>query len=533
MAHASQHQPWRSAAAVVLPALLLVALAWGAVVAFMDHDFANAVNGAQRQNANLALAFEEYSLGTIRSVDQALQFIAREYQEHGKVDPQSFAGPGRARPDLLITVSITDAAGQVIVGNTSGGPVSYSDRGYFAHHRDHEGGGLIVSAPVAGRIADRTIIPMSRRIDRPDGGFAGVVVAGVDPAYFGEFFRKMELGRDGMVQLVGLDGATRARRTGTLKTSGKANRHSTLLAQQAIAESGNFVSEGRLEGIRRYTSYRTLREFPLVVAVGTSEEEVLAEYHARRNSYLAGAALFSLVVVMFAAFALTSTQRRRHFVDLSHPQERVTAEEVASALVRDPRGRPDYFVAMVQDIGERKAEEKVLHQAQFDSLTDLPNRALFADRLAQALRQARRQRWNACVMFVDLDRFKAVNDTLGHAAGDAALRELARRLAGSVRASDTVARIGGDEFAVVLAQLTQPQDAAVVAEKILKAMAAPLLLDGHDHTVTVSIGIALFPDHGEDEDTLVRHADAAMFESKHAGRNAFRIYDPALAAHAA
>jgi diguanylate cyclase (GGDEF)-like protein/PAS domain S-box-containing protein len=601
---------------VVLPAVLLIALAWGGVAALLHHELAGAVNHAERENANLALAFEEHSLSTIRSVNQVLQFVALQYKEHEPIDLRALAGPGRVRHDLLITILITGPAGEVIASSGAGPAANLSDRDFFVHHRDHDNSQLLVSGPVEGRISGRTVIPMSRRIELPDGGFGGVVVAGVDPAYFEEFYRKLELGRDGMVQLVGLDGAIRARRTGMLKVAGRDLRGSTLLKQQALADSGNYLTRGRLDGVRRYTSYRTLREFGLVVAVGIWTEDVLAGYLDRRNAYLATTAVFSLLVALFTALALISMRRQRQFldetlrsearfratfhqaavgvahvgldgrflkvndalcrlsgylkedllgrrfVDLQHSKDGAAAEETKAALielgsvdlvereylrkdgttlwaaispslVRDPEGRPDYFVAMVQDITERKvAQDKVLHQAQFDLLTDLPNRALFADRLTQALNQARRQKWHAAVLFIDLDRFKSVNDTLGHAAGDALLHEIGRRLAASLRKGDTVARLGGDEFAVVLAQLTKPQDAGLVAEKILGVMAAPMLLEGHEHVVTASIGIALFPDHGQDE-MLVQHADAAMFEAKQAGSNTFRIYNAPPTARAA
>ena len=181
----------------------------------------------------------------------------------------------------------------------------------------------------------------------------------------------------------------------------------------------------------------------------------------------------------------------------------------------------------------RRAQEDALHLAQYDLLTDLPNRTLFHDRLAQALNQARRRGAAAGVMFVDLDRFKSVNDLLGHAAGDALLREAARRLARSVRSADTAARVGGDEFAVVLSEIARPEDASVVARKILEEMALPMRLDGHEITITVSIGIATFPADGEVLDALVRNADAAMFRAKASGRNAVRFYTAAMNEQAA
>jgi diguanylate cyclase (GGDEF)-like protein/PAS domain S-box-containing protein len=204
------------------------------------------------------------------------------------------------------------------------------------------------------------------------------------------------------------------------------------------------------------------------------------------------------------------------------------------ATVHDAQGRPEYFLAVVQDVTERKdALAKLEHRDHYDALTELPNRALCFDRLSQVLRQARRKAWNAGVLFVDLDRFKSVNDTFGHAIGDGLLCEAGRRLCASIRAGDTVARVGGDEFAVVLAELTTPQDAALVAQKILDAFSAPLQVAGQELFVTASIGIATSPPDGDDSETLLRNADAAMHRAKEVGRDNFQFYAAEMNARSA
>jgi diguanylate cyclase (GGDEF)-like protein len=173
----------------------------------------------------------------------------------------------------------------------------------------------------------------------------------------------------------------------------------------------------------------------------------------------------------------------------------------------------------------RKQVEEIEHQAMHDSLTGLPNRVLFRDRLEQALHGARRKPGGVAVMFLDLDRFKEVNDTLGHESGDILLREVGQRLAHSLRAGDSVARLGGDEFAVLASGLEDADDALVVARKLRQAVEWPLTLHGLTLEVEASIGIALFPEHGTDADTLLRHADVAMYQSKEAHSGA-GIYSP-------
>ncbi|HEX3455356.1 MAG TPA: EAL domain-containing protein [Gaiellaceae bacterium] len=173
----------------------------------------------------------------------------------------------------------------------------------------------------------------------------------------------------------------------------------------------------------------------------------------------------------------------------------------------------------------RRQVEEIEHQAMHDSLTGLPNRVLFRDRVEQALHGAKRRTGEVAVMFLDLDRFKEVNDTLGHESGDVLLREVGQRLAHSLRAGDTVARLGGDEFAVLATGLDDADDALLVARKLRQSVEWPFTLRGLTLEVETSIGIALFPEHGTDADTLLRHADVAMYQCKEA-HSGVGIYSP-------
>jgi diguanylate cyclase (GGDEF)-like protein/PAS domain S-box-containing protein len=175
------------------------------------------------------------------------------------------------------------------------------------------------------------------------------------------------------------------------------------------------------------------------------------------------------------------------------------------------------------------SEERLAYLAQFDNLTGVPNRALMRDRFAQMLAQASRHGTRLGVMFVDLDHFKAVNDMQGHAAGDDLLKEVARRLSACVRSGDTVARISGDEFVVILGELSSAASAAGVAQKVLERMAAPFPLAGRETFVSASIGIAIYPDDGDNVDALVSAADAAMYRAKQAGRNSYCSFTPGIA----
>ncbi|HET7433630.1 MAG TPA: EAL domain-containing protein [Thermoanaerobaculia bacterium] len=187
-------------------------------------------------------------------------------------------------------------------------------------------------------------------------------------------------------------------------------------------------------------------------------------------------------------------------------------------LIRDRTGA--FVHATVVDISDRKrAEEQIEFHAYHDVLTHLPNRKLFTDRLRQTLTRAKRSTKPVAVMFIDLDHFKTINDTLGHTAGDELLLEMSHRLRNCVREDDTVARLGGDEFTIILSELRQPEDALGVANKILLAVEQPLVINSMPIEVTASIGIAIYPTDGIDVETLLRNADSAMYRAKESGRN--------------
>lgn len=244
---------------------------------------------------------------------------------------------------------------------------------------------------------------------------------------------------------------------------------------------------------------------------------------------------------------LASTPQEREFFDQAWQQLRQAghwegemwsrrkdstpyAQWMSIATVPDRDGQAGHYVAVFTDVTRiKQAEERLQHLAHHDTLTDLPNRLLISMRLDHAIEAARRQGGMVAVLFIDLDQFKTINDSLGHAAGDELLKAVAKRLYSRVRGEDTLGRQGGDEFVLVLERISRPSEAALVAKNLLELLANPFLLpEGQDVYVQASIGISLFPDNGANAADLMHDADAAMYQAKRSGRNTYRFYTEAL-----
>ena len=589
--------------------IVILTVLWLVTAQRMTFERNDDIRQAIEVNENLALALEEHTARTIKVVDQALQLLRFEILREGdEISPEFLKTISMFDPATYVFVSIVDAKGMLRLGTNVKAPIDLSDREYFIYHRDHPDGSLRISGPAASRVSGKATIMLSRRIERADGSFAGVVVAGLDPRYFSRLYDRVDSGQQGFVVLLGLDGHHFARRAGAEAAPPSNMSASALMKRAAAANHGSFASER--DGVMRYISFRVMRDYGLVIAIGASRNQILAQGYERDRWYLAGAMLATIFVLIFGSALIAAMRQQKRamdaaiaretlyrvtydqtavgiahtdldgrfrranakycemvgrpeaellkmtFMDVLHPKDipspetmaRVLREggieeeerfvrkdgsvrtgSVAVAVVRDAAGKPDYFVAMVQDITERKkAQEQAERTVHYDLLTGLPNRTLLFDRLAQNLKHARRKKAPVGLLFIDLDRFKNVNDTLGHRNGDLLLKTAAERVSAAVRTEDTVCRAGGDEFVVVLSDLASTQDAARVAKKLVDAMAAPFRLEEREVFVTASIGIAVFPVDGDKPEILVNNANAAMLRAKQLGRNNFQFYTAAL-----
>ena len=303
---------------------------------------------------------------------------------------------------------------------------------------------------------------------------------------------------------------------------------SQKLVQQALSESQQLyqsilhaspdaVVVSDLQGVIRHVS-------PVAVTMmgGSTENQLLGRNIAEFRDPAEAQRAVANIAAMFEGVYNGAEDYRLIRLDGSLLDTEINAE-----IVRDGQGQPSGLIFVVRDISERKkTEEHIRHMAQHDPLTGLPNRALFSDRLQRSIANAVRDKTGLALLFIDLDKFKPVNDTYGHGVGDLLLQGVAQRMLQCLRDSDTVARIGGDEFVVLLRGSNAIPETLAVAEKIRIGLERPFLIDGHVLQISCSIGVARFPDDGQDDITLAKSADLAMYRAKELGRNQVCLCEP-------
>ena len=308
--------------AIVLSCLALIGITWAWTLDRATFERAETVANAIKQNENLALAFEEHTIRTLRGVDQAISFVKSQYLEHGlKLNLRKMIENGTVDAGLFVLIGITDERGNLVLGSVELELVNVAERESFKVHRGNNADGMLIGKPILGRATRKWVVPMSHRIDKADGSFGGMVFVSVDPEYFTGFYQKADLGQQGAVSLVGLDGIARATRIGRKGTVGEDMRATRTFSQQAKNRIGSFLGGGRLDGVVRFLSFRTLAQYPLIVTVGTSEAEVMASFRERERSYYMNAGFASAMVVFFAAFMMAASSRRKLAVEALRDNE--------------------------------------------------------------------------------------------------------------------------------------------------------------------------------------------------------------------
>lgn len=349
-------------AAVAAFCLALIAIIWIATVQRIAYERSEAFREETRGLSNLAIAYEEHTLRTLRDIDQVVSLVEDQYKRSGPdVDIQRLVEAGRFDASLFANIAIVDSSGRLVRGFI---PVTIdvSDRDYFKVHAASDTRQAYIGVPILGRITGKWVIPVSRRLSRPDGSFAGVVYMAIDPSYFATFYRRIDEGPDGLTMLVGLDGFVRVRQVGDSTTLGQDLRGSSLLEAAAAARAGSFVSKGRLDGVLRLNSYRVVEGYPLIVTLGTSLATLTSRIEERRDIYLASASLVTLFIIVGAVAVMRSAQRRNQaLVALSESEERFRAmvEQSISGIYILQEGVFTYVNPRLAEIGGYEPHELV------------------------------------------------------------------------------------------------------------------------------------------------------------------------------
>ncbi len=290
----------------------LIVLVWAAVLYRTAADEEMVIRAVNTDNLNLAHAFEEHTIRTIKSVDQAVLFLKFQYEKHGtQVNIAEYVREGMIISTIFNQLGVIDEHGIYILSNLPNHkPVDLSDREHFKVHIEKDSNQLFISKPILGRASGKWSIQMTRRINKPDGSFGGVVVISVDPFYFSNFYSGLELGTDGLVSLIGRDGIVRARMAGGERTVGQDMNGFPTFKAMLANRSGTFRTSSRVDGVRRFYAYRDLGEYPLIVSVGVGENDALAGYHERRIGYFIYAVATSLVVLLLGAISIRLLNRQ-------------------------------------------------------------------------------------------------------------------------------------------------------------------------------------------------------------------------------
>jgi diguanylate cyclase (GGDEF)-like protein len=480
-----------------LIAVVLLAATWGVTLGLIRIKYAEAEHEAAILSRELLGTYEAQVVRVLREIDQTLNLVKFWHERtgmHGTL--AELAERGLLPPDLVFSVGIAGRDGTIVESTRPLGAVSVAVQDYSRKQRDS--GSIFVGQLPRGATGEGKL-PFTRRLSAANGDFDGVVIVAVDAAYFVSGYDASKLGEHGVLGILGTDGIFRVRRSGDSMFSGDAIDVASLLPKPNETEAEPPVSRSSWDGVRRWISAREIYGFPLAIVVGLSQDEQLAAVKRDSADYIWRAAAGSVGLVL-----LTALLGRMSW-------------QLAQSRLRESESKLEHA-------------RRVEYLAYHDGLTGLPNRSMFSKLLSQRISEARRYNRQLAVAFLDLDRFKQINDTLGHEAGDQLLQEVATRLQGCVRDSDTVARLGGDEFVVLLPEL-DGKYAAIVAHKILAVIGKTFSLIGHEFRVTASIGISVYPQDGQDEQTLTKNADIAMYQAKAEGKNNFQFYSEKLNAN--
>jgi diguanylate cyclase (GGDEF)-like protein len=493
----------RSVTRLAMLFLALVCLSLLAVQGWSSYSARQTyLDAANTSTVNMARALADHADASINLVDVMLVGIVERVQNNALVDD-----PERLHALLMELVRKTpslqglllyDAEGRWILNSLPGPPpnANNSDREYFEYHRTHRDKTAHVGSPVLSRSSGVWVVPVSRRLENPDGSFAGVALATIKVEFFKDYYESFAIGEKGTIFLVSDSGRFVVRRPFYERDFGVDISSGPLFSlwREKGTVTGSAIMRAKIDGVERLYTYRHLPNYPLLIAVALAKDEVLARWRTSAMAALAGTSCLIVLLLFLGARMIGQ------LIERDRLQRQLRAATAALETTN----------ASLQQL------------AMSDGLTGLANRRHFDDRLNAEFKRAVRDQSPLALVILDVDYFKKFNDRHGHVAGDACLREVAEAVqAGQHRPGDIAARFGGEEFTILLPD-TDLAGARLVAEKVRAAIAAMAMVhDGSPfHIVTVSAGVhALVPARGDYPRTLVEAADRGLYQAKAEGRN--------------
>lgn len=495
-------------AAIVAFLLVVLALAWGITLQRLAAHKAAALEAARTQQNNLAVIISE-NLEQLLDGARTIAFASREWWEGSPHDMANRLTVMRMANPAFLRIALYDAEGERVYSSS---PVpadphlvaAVSDALQAVSDVDFKG---LILPEVSSLPENAWYKPLLFPVGKPGSKPEGALMVMLDLGYFLKVYQHIEFGESGIIHILNRDAQEVLEwRPEGLVLNRRKRRFEKFAAQPEA--TGSLMIDLFQDGGSYLSSFRRAERFPFLLVVSRHMQEILALHVKARDQALTTLGILTILIAAGAYFIASGIGRH--------------GQLFGALVVSNDQNRT--LIAKLQD---EKARAFTL--AAHDHLTGLPNRRTFNELVASHLANARHYRGHYVLMYLDLDRFKLINDTLGHYVGDVLLQAVAIRLRASLRESDIVARLGGDEFAILLTGLASLDDLPLIADKIIRQVSQPFeTQDGQEIHTSPSIGVAVFPRDGQDFESLCRNADTAMYESKRKGRSTYTYYNVAL-----